>query len=96
MHRELTLKLATKIPVTSRSGHHDPGASGNNQGGNLTNQAITNGQNSIVSRCFGHRHPFLHHTDHKTGTDIDQGNDDSSNGIPFDKLAGTIHSTIEI
>ena len=39
---------------------------------------------------------MLHHPDDEAADDVDKEDHDARNGIPFDKLGGTIHGAVEV
>ena len=77
--------------ITWRAGDHDTGSCRDDQRGNLWYQTVTDGQNG-VSRGTGRNIQIkLEYADKKSADNVDQGDDDTGDGIAFDKFARTVH-----
>ena len=85
-----------KSLVSRGSGDEQTGGGRDDEGRNLADQAVTDGEDGIVLGGLGHGHAFLQDADNKTGADIDEGDDDTGNGITLDEFGGTVHGPVEI
>ena len=78
------------------AGDDDGGGQRQQQRRNLRHQSVTNGEQGVNLACFSDRQIVLHHANGQTADQVDQQNQQASNGITTDKLRGTVHGAKEI
>ena len=76
--------------------HEEACRHGCDQGRNLRNQAITNGQQRVARERLGETHTPLRHADGKTTDDINHGDDHRRHGIASNKLRSTVHGSVKV
>ena len=76
-------------------GNNDTGGDGDQQGWNLRDQSVTDGQNGVQLQCFATRHT-LAGTDGDAGGDVDEDDDQAGDGITLNELHGTVHRTEQL
>ena len=88
--------LGTHVLLTGHTGHDDRGGGGQQHGGNLRYQAVSDGQQHIVLGRGAGIEVVLQGTDGKTTDNVDEQNEDASHGVTADKLRGTVHRAVEL
>ena len=77
-------------------GHDDGGGQRQEQGWNLGNQAVTNGQEHINARRVAHGQIVLPDANRQTTHDVDDQNQQACHGVTADEFGSTVHGAEEI
>ena len=77
-------------------GHHDAGGGGDDEGGDLGDETVTDGQARIGVGGVGEGQVLLRHADDHAADDVDGGDDQAGDGVAAHELRGTVHGTEEV
>ncbi len=91
LHEHLADKLFGQVFFGADAGDHDAGRRGDDQGRNLRNQAVTDGQQGVDLCRFADRQVVLGHADDQAADDVDQHDQDAGDGVAADELRCTVH-----
>ena len=94
--QELSGQFLAEAVFIGGTRHQDTGGGGDDQGRNLGHQSFADGQQGVVAQGIHQRHALLPDTDDQSSEDVDQHDHDAGNRVAADKLAGTVHRTVEI
>ena len=78
------------------AGHDDAGRDGNEQGGDLRNEPVADGQHGKGFQGRADGHVLLDDADGDAAGDIDGGDDQAGDGIALDELHGAVHGAVEL
>ena len=95
---ELLSELASEallVVIDDARDQHARG-SGDDEGWNLADQAIPDGEHRVDLGCVAKPEPLLEHTDDDAAQDVDDGDHDARDCVPADELAGTVHGPVEV
>src|SRR5690606_26423037 len=96
VRKQLIDHLLADVLFVGHARHHHTGGGGDDQGRNLCNQAVTNGQQRIDFGRLTEGKTMLTHTNNQTADDVDDHHQQPSDGVAPYKLAGAIHGPIEL
>ena len=74
----------------------DTGRDGDEQRGNLGDEAVADGQDGVCLDGFSGGHAAHQHADAETADDVDGGDDETRDGVAFDELHGTVHGAEQL
>ena len=94
--QHLAHDLGADVLLLAHAGHHHGGGHRYQQGWNLSDQGIANGQQDVGAGGFGGRQTMLHHADDEATNDVDEQDQDAGDGITPNELGGTIHGAMEL
>ena len=78
-------------PSDQHTGRH-----GDDECGNLRDEAITDRQHRVGPGCFPSRHTHLNHADEQTTEKVDARHQNAGDRIASNELTGTIHRAMEV
>ena len=78
------------------TGHHDGGRQRQQEGWDLRDQAVTDGQQGIELAGFADWQVVLGDTDDQTADQVDQQNQQAGHGVTAHKFRSTVHRTEEV
>ena len=79
-----------------RAGDDHARGGGDQQGRDLGDQAVADGQQGVVAEGLADRHPELEDADDQAADDVDDHDDDRGDGVALDELAGAVHRAVEV
>jgi hypothetical protein len=92
---QLTDDLGTDVLVAGYARDDHTGRDRDDQRRDLGHQAVTDGQQGVVLDSIAEAHVVLDHTDDQAADDVDDGNQDTGDGVTVDVLRSTVHRAIE-
>ncbi len=93
---ELALEFGAEVARPGGAGDEHARRGGDDQGRNLPDQPVADGENGVGRGGVPGGHALLQHADDEPGADVDHGNDDAGDGVALDELAGTVHRPVEV
>ncbi len=94
--RQLTAEVGSEVVLRGRPGNDDTGRNRCDQRRNLRDQTVTDRQDRVGLGGVGREHLELENADGQTTQDVDEGDQDTGDGVAPDELAGTVHCAVEI
>lgn len=82
--------------VGGDTGDDDTGGDGDEEGRDLGNEAVADGEDTVGREGFHDGEVFLGDTDSDTGDDVDGGDDEAGDGVAFNEFHGTVHGAVEL
>ena len=96
MREHLPDEVLAHVGLRSRPRDHQTGRRGDNQRGNLRDEAVADGQNGVGVQSIRERQPLLRHTDHEPAQDVHRGDDQTGHGVATNEFAGAVHCPVEV
>ena len=93
---ELFADVGAEVGIFAGSGDENTGGDADHEGGDLGDQTIADGEDGIFLQGFDHGEAFLDDADGKAAEDIDEGDENSGDGIAPDELTGPVHGAVEV
>ena len=92
---ELAEQCLVRGAVDTRLGDQEAGRGRDDQGWDLRDQTVTDGQQRVGLRRIQHGQVFLSHADDDAGDDVDEGDQEAGNGVAADELRGAVHGAVK-
>ncbi|MNZ55842.1 hypothetical protein D3C78_737780 [compost metagenome] len=92
----LPVDLFAHVLGARGAGDHDRGRRGQQQRWQLRHQTVTDGQQGVDLAGIGKGHVVLEHADGHAADQVDEQDQQAGDGVTANKLAGTVHRTVEL
>ncbi len=88
--------LFAEIILAAGAGDDQARGQGNDESGDLADQAVADGQFGVECEAIEQGPVVLEHADVQAAQDVDEGDDDAGDGVAAHEFAGAIHGAVEI
>jgi hypothetical protein len=89
-------QLVSQFLLGGGAGHQYAGGDGDDQRGDLRNQAVADGQEREALQRLTDGHPLLHDADGKAAQHVDERDQDGGNGVAAHEFAGPVHGPVKV
>src|SRR4030095_16401534 len=93
---DLAEDIFAKVRAAARAGDDQAGGQRDQEGGNLADQPIADGQLGVEVEAVHDRPAALDHADVKAAKHVDEDDDDAGDGVAADELASAVHCAVEV
>ena len=90
------MSSSLRLVLLVERGDNEAGGDGDDEGGDLTDQAVADGELGEDVEAGAEVPLVFEDADGETAEDVDDGDDDAGDGVAADELGGTVHGSVEV